>query len=43
MELGKVIYEASAAEAGEAAPEADAAGSDDSDVIDADFEVKDSE
>lgn len=45
MELGKVIYEASAAEAG-AAPEADASGSpaaDDSDVIDADFEVKDSE
>ena len=40
MELGKVIYEASAAEGGEAAPEADASGSDDSDVIDAEYEVK---
>ncbi len=44
MELGKVIYEASAAEAGEA-PEADAsaASNDDPDVIDADFEVKDAD
>ncbi|MGV6813620.1 MAG: molecular chaperone DnaK [Phycisphaerales bacterium] len=42
MELGKVIYEASAAEAGDgAAPEASAPSNDDSDVIDADFEVKD--
>jgi molecular chaperone DnaK len=40
MELGKVIYEASAAEGGEVAPEADASGSDDSDVIDAEYEVK---
>ena len=44
MELGKAIYEASAAEAGDA-PEADAsaASNDDPDVIDADFEVKDAE
>lgn len=40
MELGKVIYEASAAEGGEADPETDAPGSDDSDVIDAEYEVK---
>tara|TARA_R110002072_G_scaffold42064_10_gene117975 strand:+ start:128940 stop:130841 length:1902 start_codon:yes stop_codon:yes gene_type:complete len=43
MELGKVIYEASAAEAGaEAAPAEDGA-SVDGDVIDADFEVKDND
>ena len=42
MELGKVIYEASAAETGDA-PEAEAAESSDPDVIDADFEVKDAE
>jgi molecular chaperone DnaK len=42
MELGKVIYEASAAEAGEAAPEGESPSpSSDPDVIDAEYEVKD--
>ncbi len=41
MELGKVIYEASAAEGGESAEaDASAPSNDDPDVIDADFEVK---
>ncbi len=43
MELGKAIYEASAAEAGEAAPEGEAPASDDPDVIDAEYEVKEDE
>lgn len=43
MELGKAIYEASAAEGGEEASETPSQGSDDPDVIDADFEVKDAE
>ena len=43
MELGKVIYEQQAAAAGGEAPSGDAGegASDDSDVIDAEYEVKD--
>ena len=41
MELGKVIYEQSAADGGEAGSEPTPSGSDDSDVIDAEYEVKD--
>ena len=41
MELGKVIYEQSAADGGEGAAQPTPSGSDDSDVIDAEYEVKD--
>lgn len=41
MELGKVIYEQTAAEAGAAGGTANASGSGDGDVIDAEYEVKD--
>ena len=43
MELGKVIYEASAAEAGAQDAPAEDGASVDGDVIDADFEVKDND